>query len=110
MKIFVIFLLFFSFSINFNEKDPSLVFETDARGNVHLYSLDSALRIKITKCTLKEDTLFIKYKKGLFVKGNSLLPLSDNVKYIVCAGNIYKVTNCSNFYTLSKERPYKDGY
>ena len=65
-------------------------------------SLNSSHQIKIIKNELRGDTLFVKYKRGPFVKSRNVLPLNNAMKYLKCANKLYVISNENNMYSLTE--------
>lgn len=101
MKQLIILLgLLMTTTIKFSDNDESLIFSNNDKGEVWISSMNSAQQTKIIRNELKGDTLFVDYKRGLFVKSNNILPLSKKIRYIIIANKTYIVSFEDNKYSL----------
>lgn len=94
MKRFSLFFLlglFVSIRVSTNDKDESLFFESNEKGEIYLSSLNSAQQIRITKSYMIGDTLFVNYRRGAFIRSNNVLPLDNSIKYLKCANKKYLI-------------------
>ena len=98
--------MFSSFSVKYNEVDSSLAYRNNEQGEVVLYSRNSAERLNITRRKVKGDTLFVSYRRGPRVRIDNVLPLSDPIKYVVCAGNVYQVEQNEHGFQMTKSEAY----
>ncbi len=106
MKTHIIILKLLMFScgtikIKYTDSDSSLLFHNNHKGKIWLSSLNSAQQINIIKYEKKGDTLYITYKRGVFIKPNIIIPLNGNIKYLKCANKLYKVEVIENQYNLT---------
>lgn len=83
--------LFVSIRVSTNDKDESLFFGNNEKGEIYLSSLNSAQQIRITKSNIIGDTLFVNYKRGAFIRPNNVLPLDKRIKYLKCANKKYLI-------------------
>lgn len=86
--------------IQHTDADPSLFFQNNDKGEIWLSSLNSVQQINITSHKVKEDTLYVNYKRGAFTKPNNIVPLNKNIKYLKCANKLYKIEFAKNKYNI----------
>lgn len=94
--------LFVCIRVTTNDDDRSLLFNYNENGDIFLSSLNSAQQIRITKYYTTDDTLFVNYKRGAFLRPNNVLPLDSTTKYLKCANNKYLIKKEGQKYLLFK--------
>ena len=77
--------LFVSKRVSTNDIDESLFFRNNEKGEICLSSLNSSQQIHISKSYRTGDTLFVNYKRGIFIRPKNVLPLDSTIKYLKCA-------------------------
>ena len=84
--------------------DNSLFFLQDKDGTVRMSSLNSSQQIKITKQEHIQDTLFICYKRGVFISSENIVNIKENTKYLKCANQIFRIErNGKNIRIIRKD-------
>lgn len=94
--------LFVGIRVTTTDNDNSLFFQNNEKGEIFLSSFNSAQQIRITKCYTTDDTLFVNYKRGAFLRPNNVLPLDSNTKYLKCANNKYLIKKEGQKFLLFK--------
>jgi hypothetical protein len=80
-----------SVKVIYMQNDDSLMIRQNTKGELWISSMHSAQQIKIISQEQVEDTLFVSYRRGVFLSPNNVLALTDKTKYLKCANRVYEV-------------------
>ncbi|RAK69667.1 hypothetical protein DLM85_02065 [Hymenobacter edaphi] len=81
--------------------DTALQMDLSGR-QLKIWSLNSAQQTRIVRQALSGDTLLIWYKTGAFTSPGNTVQLAPAVRFIKCAGHVYRLAGAGDALRLEK--------